>query len=113
MRRTRSTLLRGGPARLAAAWLWICALPFDAAAQSQALFPGKLVRMIVGSVPGGVTDVGARTVGRFIAKYLPQSPNVVVVNIPAANGIAATNHFYREVPPDGLTFLAGSSSQVT
>jgi len=113
MRRARLTLLCTGPSRLAAALLWICALPFAAAAQDQALFLGKSVRMIVGSVPGGVTDVGARTVGRFVAKYLPQSPNVVVVNIPAANGIAATNHFYREVPPDGLTFLAGSSSQVT
>src|SRR5262249_48755811 len=77
------------------------------------LFRGKTVRMIVGSTAGGVTDVGARTVARFLGKYLPQRPAIVVQNMPAANGIAAANHFYQQVAPDGLTFLAGSSSQVT
>jgi len=87
-----------------------------ASAQAQdetSLFRGKTVRMIVGSTAGGVTDVGARTVARFLGKYLPQSPNIVVQNMPAANGIAAANHFYQQVAPDGFTFLAGSSSQVT
>src|SRR5262249_14653604 len=87
-----------------------------ASAQAQdetSLFRGKTVRMIVGSTAGGVTDVGARTVARFLGKYLPQSPAIVAQNMPAANGIAAANHFYQQVAPDGLTFLAGSSSQVT
>jgi tripartite-type tricarboxylate transporter receptor subunit TctC len=69
--------------------------------------------MIVGSTPGGVTDIGARLIARFLGKYLPNSPNVVVQNMPGANGIAAANYFYQQVAPDGLTFLAGSSSQVT
>src|ERR1043166_2125800 len=111
MRRSGSTLPGALAPRLASVLLLLAASTFAASAQD--LFPGKSVRMIVPSVPGGVTDVGARAVGRFIAKYLPQSPNIVVVNIAAANGIAATNHFYREVPADGLTFLAGSSSQGT
>jgi tripartite-type tricarboxylate transporter receptor subunit TctC len=90
-----------------------CLLTSAAIAQDEALFRGKTVRMIVGSVPGGVTDIGARMIARFIGKYLPQSPVIVVQNMPAANGIAAANHFYQQVVPDGLTFLAGSSSQVT
>src|SRR5262245_50837701 len=84
-----------------------------ALAQESTAFRGKSVRMIVGSVAGGITDVGARTVSRFIGKYLPDTPNVFVQNIPAANGIAAANYFYQQTAPDGLTFLAGSSSQVT
>ena len=52
-------------------------------------------------------------IARFLGKYLPQSPTVVVQNMPAANGIAAANYFTQQVAPDGLTFLAGSSSQVT
>jgi tripartite-type tricarboxylate transporter receptor subunit TctC len=76
-------------------------------------FAGKTVRLIVGSAAGGVTDVGARLIARFVGKYLPQSPTVVVQNMPAANGIAAANYFYQQVAPDGLTFLGGSSSQVT
>jgi tripartite-type tricarboxylate transporter receptor subunit TctC len=109
MRSTRPIL------RLCAALL--AALPisgFLAPASAQEVnFAGRTVRMIVGSTAGGVTDVGARLVARFIGKYLPQSPVIVVQNTPAANGIAAANYFYQQVAPDGATFLAGSSSQVT
>ena len=83
------------------------------AAAQDVSFRGKSVRMIVGSVPGGITDVGARTIARFLGKYLPDAPNVFVQNIPAANGIAAANYLYQQTTPDGFTFLAGSSSQVT
>jgi tripartite-type tricarboxylate transporter receptor subunit TctC len=69
--------------------------------------------MIVGSTPGGVTDLGARLIARFLGKHLPQSPTIVVQNMPGANGIAAANYFFHEVAPDGLTVLSGSSSQVT
>jgi tripartite-type tricarboxylate transporter receptor subunit TctC len=76
-------------------------------------FAGKTVRMIVGSNAGGVTDVGARVVARFMGKYLPDSPSIVIQNVPGANGIAAANMFYLRSAPDGMTSLAGSSSQVT
>jgi hypothetical protein len=91
----------------------LLASAFPTHAQDDVSFRGKTVRMIVGSVPGGITDVGARTIARFIGKYLPQSPTIVVQNLPTANGIAAVNYFTHQVAPDGLTFLAGSSSQVT
>jgi len=100
-------------ARSAAAVALASVLSFAAHAQDEVSFRGKSVRMIVGSTAGGVTDVGARTVARFLGKYLPQSPAIVVQNMPAANGIAAANYFYQQVAPDGLTFLAGSSSQIT
>ncbi len=89
-----------------------CAAAAPAFAQDVS-FRGKTVRMLVGATAGGVTDVGARMVGRFIGKYLPDSPTIVVQNMPAANGIAAANYFAQQVVPDGLTFIAGSSSQVT
>jgi len=76
-------------------------------------FSGKTVRMIVGSNAGGVTDVGARLVARYMSKYLPGSPHIVPQNMPGANGITAANYLYQQVEPDGLTSLAGSSSQVT
>lgn len=97
----------------AAALVCLLAGAPPAGAQDEVTFPGRTVRMIVGSAAGGVTDLGARLVGRFIGKYLPQSPAVVVQNMPAANGIAAANYFYQQVPRDGSAFLAGSSSQVT
>jgi tripartite-type tricarboxylate transporter receptor subunit TctC len=100
---------------IAAAAVALGSLPglTHAQAQGEVSFRGKTVRMIVGSTPGGVTDQGARAVARFLGKYLPDSPTIVVQNMPAANGIAAANYFSQQVAPDGLTFLAGSSSQVT
>lgn len=82
------------------------------AAAEDISFSGKTVRMIVNSTAGGVTDVGARVVARYMGKYLPSSPTLVVQNMPGANGIAGTNSFYQISAPDGLTSLAGSSSQV-
>jgi tripartite-type tricarboxylate transporter receptor subunit TctC len=111
--KARSALLRRAAMQSTSVVLSLLALASPALAQEEASFRGKTVRMIVGSVPGGITDVGARTIARFIGKHLPQSPTVVVQNIPAANGIAAANYLYQQVSPDGLTFLAGSSSQVT
>jgi hypothetical protein len=92
---------------------YLLASAVSAHAQEEVSFRGKTVRMIVGSVPGGITDVGARMIARYIGKYLPQSLTIVVQNMPGANGIAAVNYFTHQVAPDGLTFLAGSSSQVT
>ena len=84
-----------------------------AAAQESLSFHGKSVRMIVGSAAGGVTDQSARLVGRFIGKYLPGNPAIVVENVPGASGVKALNYFAQQVAADGLTFIAGSSSNVT
>lgn len=89
-----------------------CVASLPASAQ-EVSFAGKQLRMIVGSNAGGVTDVGARLVARFMAKTMPDNPTIVVQNVPGANGIAASNQFYLRAAPDGLTSLAGSSSQVT
>jgi hypothetical protein len=75
-------------------------------------FSGKTVRMIVNSTAGGVTDLGARVVARFMGKHMPGAPTIVVQNMPGANGIAGTNYFYQQAAPDGLSSLSGSSSQV-
>lgn len=99
---------------------WHCALAALAAltlaapaAHAEATFKGKTVRMIVGSPPGGGTDLGGRLFARFIGKYLPDSPSIVVQNVPGAAGIKAMNYMAQQVAADGLTFIAGSSSQIT
>ena len=75
-------------------------------------FRGKTVRMIVGSAAGGLTDIGARLFARFIVKYLPGNPTLVVQNVPGASGVRALNYFVSQAAADGLTFVAGSSSNV-
>jgi tripartite-type tricarboxylate transporter receptor subunit TctC len=93
----------------AAIALGIAAAP----ASAEPSFKGKTVRMIVGSPPGGGTDLGGRMFARFIGKYLPDSPVVVVQNVPGASGIKAMNFMTQQAPADGTTFIAGSSSEIT
>jgi tripartite-type tricarboxylate transporter receptor subunit TctC len=66
-------------------------------------YKGKTLTMIVGYAPGGVNDIAARLMGRYMVKNLPGSPNLVVQNMPAASGIAAINHMYNVAPKDGTT----------
>ena len=81
-------------------------------AQAQeASFQGKQVTMIIGSAPGGGTDTSGRVIAQFIAKYLPSQPNLIVRNIPGAQGVTAMNYFVQQVAPDGMTITMGSTTQ--
>ena len=68
--------------------------------------------MILGQASGGGADTSARLVAVFLAKYLPGSPTVLVVNMPGANEIVANNYLVHQVAADGTTFIGGSGSQV-
>jgi hypothetical protein len=80
------------------------------AVQAETSFQGKNVTMIIGSAPGGGTDASGRAIARFLGKYLPGAPAVVVQNMPGASGITAMNHFVHRTQPDGLTVVMGSNS---
>jgi tripartite-type tricarboxylate transporter receptor subunit TctC len=73
-------------------------------------FAGKTITNIVVSAPGGGTDGAARVLAAFFTKHLPGHPNVVVKNVPGAQGITAMNFFVRQ-PPDGLTIITASNTQ--
>ena len=70
--------------------LMICglALAVSAGVQAQSadekkaadFYKGNTVYMTVGSAPGGSFDLYGRVVGRFMAKYIPGNPTVVVQN---------------------------------
>jgi hypothetical protein len=68
--------------------------------------------MIIPAAPGGGTDSMARITGRFLSKYLPNRPSFVYLNDPSASGIKAVNNFTKRTTPDGITSLAGSSSNI-
>lgn len=69
----------------------------------QPAYAGKTVTIIVGYAPGGGYDRIARMVARYLPKYLPGTPTVIVQNMPGANSIVAANHVYTTARPDGLT----------
>ncbi len=88
---------------LAIALVFACG---ESAAQS---YPSRPIKFVVGSVPGGGTDVTARLVGQKLADVLGQS--VIVENKPGGNGIIATD-FVAKSAPDGYTLMAGTGGSM-
>jgi tripartite-type tricarboxylate transporter receptor subunit TctC len=70
------------------------------------IYQGKFIRVIVGSSPGGGYDLWARLMARYLGKYVPGNPQVVVQNMPGAGGVVAANYIYAVAKPDGLTLGA-------
>jgi len=65
-------------------------------------YPSKPVRIVVGSSPGGVTDVMARVIGTELSQSLGQQ--FVVENRPGAGGLIGLNNVAKS-PRDGYTLL--------
>lgn len=66
-------------------------------------FAGKTITIVVGYKTGGGYDRTARLLARYLPKYLPGKPNVVVQNMPGANSLIAADYVYNAAKPDGLT----------
>ena len=72
------------------------------AAEQNSFYQGKLIRVVVGTAPGGGFDVYARAIARHWGKYIPGNPQIIIENQPgAATLLAAKNVFHAK--PDGLT----------
>ena len=74
-------------------------------AQEQ-FYKGKQIRFIVGLSSGGGYDRAARLVARYMGKYIPGNPDMVVQNMPGAGSVTAANYVWGVAKPDGLTLLA-------
>jgi tripartite-type tricarboxylate transporter receptor subunit TctC len=72
--------------------------------QAQDFYHGRVIRLIVGASAAGGYSLNARTVARYMPKYIRGNPNIVVVNMPAGAGIAAINHLYNIADKDGTVF---------
>jgi len=78
-----------------------------APAQSVAEFyKGKTIQIIVGFGVGGGYDLYARALGRYLGKYVPGQPTVVVQNLEGAGSVRAANHVYSGSPQDGTVIAA-------
>ena len=78
--------------------------------QPEPFYKGKQVRIIVGASAGGFYDRWARLLSRFIPKYLPGNPSMIVQTMPGGGSLVATNYVYGVVKPDGLTLLMPNSN---
>jgi tripartite-type tricarboxylate transporter receptor subunit TctC len=77
----------------------------QAAAQAESFYRGKTIRIMVGSTAGGFYDRWGRLFGKYMGKYIPGQPEMIVQNMPGAGSVIATNHVYNVAKPDGLTVV--------
>jgi tripartite-type tricarboxylate transporter receptor subunit TctC len=79
---------------------------WDFAPAQTSYYQGKTLQLTVGFGPGGVTDLSARLVARYLGKHIQGNPNIIVQNMSGAAGISAANHLYNLAKRDGLTIMA-------
>ena len=82
--------------------LLLSVLPGTARAQ-EPFYGGKTLRVIVGSSAGNTQDQMTRLVARYLPKYLPGHPNVIVENMSGASSVIAANYLFKVAKGDGLT----------
>ena len=69
-------------------------------------YKGKQIRIVVGLSTGGGYDRAARLLARYMGKYIPGNPDLLVQNMPGAGSVTAANYVWGVAKPDGLTLLA-------
>jgi tripartite-type tricarboxylate transporter receptor subunit TctC len=81
-------------------------------AASDEFFKGKVIRIVVGFSAGGGFDTYARAVSRYMGKYVPGNPTIVVENMTGAGSLIAANHIFKVAKPDGLTIGSFNGNQI-
>ena len=105
----RSSLTRRGVLALipASALSAVPALvqPVPALAQQGAeqFYKGRVISLLVPTSPGGINDISARLVAKYLPRYIPGAPNISVQNTPGAGGLLLANNMYHTIAKDGLT----------
>ena len=67
-------------------------------------YKAKPVTLVVGYGTGGGYDVYGRIVARYIRKYIPGNPPIVVQNMPGAGSLLGANYLYNTAPKDATVF---------
>jgi tripartite-type tricarboxylate transporter receptor subunit TctC len=65
-------------------------------------YKDKQITFYVGLSPGGGYDLNARLIAKYIGRYIPGNPQVIVKNMPGGGGIVMTNYVANVSPKDGL-----------
>ena len=73
-------------------------------ASAEDFYRGKQLRLIAGFPAGNDYDLGARLLVKYLPKYIPGQPNIIVQNMPQAASVVAANYLYAQAPRDGTVF---------
>jgi tripartite-type tricarboxylate transporter receptor subunit TctC len=87
----------------------ICLLLGAPAAHAEDFYKGKQIRLIAGFPAGNDYDLGARLLVKYLPKYIPGQPGIIVQNMPQAASVVAANYLYVQAPRDGT--VLGSFSR--
>jgi tripartite-type tricarboxylate transporter receptor subunit TctC len=66
-------------------------------------YQDKTLKIVGGYGAGSVDDAWTRLISRYLGKYIPGNPNIIVQNMPGAGAMIAANYVYKVAKPDGLT----------
>ncbi len=83
------------------------------AAEPEASFRGKTVRIIVGASAGGGYDAYARLLAAHLGRNMPGNPSVIVQNMAGAGSLLASNYIANVAPKDGTVIGAVNPVIVT
>ena len=64
-------------------------------------YKSKNLEFYVGYSVGGAYDLYARTIARFIGRYIPGNPTVIPKNMEGGGSLRLANWLYRVAPKDG------------
>jgi tripartite-type tricarboxylate transporter receptor subunit TctC len=64
-------------------------------------YEGRTIKIIVAGSVGGAYDIPSRAAAKYLPKYIPGKPTVIVQNMPAAGGMVGINHVYNVSAKDG------------
>jgi hypothetical protein len=81
----------------------ISLLPAANAFSQADFYKGKTIKIIRGGGPGGSGEFQTRALMKFLEKYIPGQPRIMMEYIEGAAGRKAANVIYGSTKPDGLT----------
>jgi tripartite-type tricarboxylate transporter receptor subunit TctC len=98
--------LAGRCARLAHAILIITSVAFGVprARAEEPFYKGKVITIYSYSGAASVYTLHARLLARYMPKYLPGHPTIVVKSMEGAGGLQLTRYLYASAPKDGTEF---------
>src|ERR1700689_2577152 len=89
--------------------LLIATAPGICGAHAEDFYKNKQIRLIAGFPAGNDYDLGARLLAKYLTKYIPGEPSIIVQNMPQAASVAAANYLYAQASRDGT--VMGSFSR--
>lgn len=73
------------------------------AAAEKPFYEGKNLRILIPYAPGGTSDIFSRMLAKYMARFIPGNPSIIVQNMPGGGGLIGMNYLYNIAKPDGLT----------